>query len=187
MRVRNILMDDKWLLTASEDELKEFLIERLGSFFEHKPEVPGNFLVDSTPVKIDYLFYPKEDLINKGFPDKWFGVEVKSLGTKHEARVKKCLSACWQCITYRWCDFGGVRPYFILLFPNIKKFFLEREDTGASPRYISALMQRGNVGEIYFGENQWEFRFGSQYFYRSDKGLGNVKNLGTKKHVGTKK
>lgn len=180
-------MDDKWLLTASENELKEILIEKLGSFFKYEPEVKGKFLVDNTPVQIDYLFYPNDDLINIGFPDKWFGVEVKSLGKKHETRVQKCLSACWQCITYRWSDFGGIRPYFILLFPNIKKFFLEREDSGFSPAYISALMQRGNVGEIYIRKNRWEFRFGSQYLYRSAKGLGNVKNLGTKIHVGTKK
>ena len=73
------------------------------------------------------------------------------------------------------------------MFPDIKKFFIEKHCTNFSPNYIGALIQRGNVGHIHIKPDRWEFRFGSQYLFRSDKGLGNVKNLGTKIHVGTKK
>jgi len=182
------LMYEKWLITASEKELRELLIKNIGCSFQIREEVKGKVLIDGTTVKIDFLMYPKKELIDRGFPEGWFGVEVKALGPKHETRVQKCLSLCWQCITYRWSEFDGIRPNFILMFPDLKKFFIERHSTNFSPNYIAALVQRGNVGQIHISPGRgWEFRFGSQYLFRSDKGLGNVKNLGLKIHIGTKK
>lgn len=88
-------MNDMWFITASEKDLRELLIKEIGCSFQIREEIEGKFLIDGTPVRIDFLMHPEKELIDRGFPDGWFGVEVKALGLKHETRVQKCLSLCW--------------------------------------------------------------------------------------------
>ena len=64
----------------NEPQLKSYLLQYFGKDFIVRDEVEGNFLVDGTPVKIDYLMYPSEKLIEQGFAKEWFGVEVKAIG-----------------------------------------------------------------------------------------------------------
>lgn len=178
-------MDRNWLVTATEEELKTYLVSRFQESFFINEEVKGVFLVDRTPVRIDYLMFPKPDLIEKGFIRAWFGVEVKSLGSIKN-RAKKGIATCWQSITYSQSLFGNVRPIFVLMFPSFDAFTIGRERDGHD-RYLMALLQKANVGGIYFQRNKWSIKFAAGIYFSQDRGLGNVKNVGLKRHVGTKK
>ena len=142
-------MNPKWLVTATEEQLKTYLVSRFQDSFIIKEEVKGLFLVDGTPVRIDYLMFPKPDLIKKGFIRAWFGVEVKSLGSIKN-RLKKGIATCWQSITYSQSQFGNIRPIFVLMFPSFDAFTIGREHDGHD-RYLMALPQKANVGGIHLG------------------------------------
>lgn len=95
------------------------MLEWFGKDFIFREEVSGNFIVDNTSVIIDYLMYPKNNLIEMGFEKQWFGVEVKAPGKD----AKKGIQVSWQAITYSQSKFDGIRPVFVLIFPKITDFF----------------------------------------------------------------
>ena len=167
------------MLTLNESQLKSYLLEWFGKDFIIKTEVEGKFLVDNTPVRIDYLMYPNESLINKGFEKQWFGVEVKTPGED----AKKGVQVSWQAITYSQSNFGGIRPAFVLIFPRLIDFFRCPSDG----YYVSTLLQKANVGSITINERRrsWKITFGANVYFYSDKGLSKTPTIATKRNVGS--
>ena len=169
-----------WARTAPEPEMKLFLEQQFSSLFFIEKEVPGNFLIDGTPVIIDYIFRPRDELRMQGFPDISFGVEVKAL-PKGSKNVISYLA--WQSITYaqsNFTEFG--RPAFVLTFPPIKWF--ETEDQKNSTYQLLGTLQHGNVGSLDVREKFWKIVFGQGCYFHSITGPGAVKNLGTKRNCG---
>ncbi|WP_110974538.1 hypothetical protein [Acinetobacter sp. WCHAc060042] len=56
-----------------------------------------------------------------GFDVDAIGIEIKDPQSKES--VKKLLNCVMQAYTYSFCEFDGVRPAFILIYPDIEKFF----------------------------------------------------------------
>ena len=164
----------------TENELKLQLCSSLESEFEIKAEVPGNFLIDGSRVVIDYLLFPKEPLISKGFKPSWFGIEVKS---PEGEGPKKAIRLAWQAITYSQSKFEGERPAFILVYPPLSEFFKKTQDA----YYLVCMLQKANVGylELRPEKQIWKIKFGANLHFSSDKGASNHSNAGIKRHVGT--
>jgi hypothetical protein len=164
----------------TENELKKELCRSLESDFEIKAEVAGNFIVDGSKVVIDYLLFPKEHLINKGFKPSWFGVEVKS---PNGEGAKKAIRLAWQAITYSQSKFEGERPDFVLVYPPLSEFFKKPQDA----YYLVCMLQKANVGyiELRPEKKKWKIKFGANLHFSSDRGSSNTPNAGIKRHVGT--
>ena len=63
----------------SEKTLANWLQEYLRIDFYVFPEVTGYHLPSKKAVRIDLLVQPKPDLVNRGFPNKFWGIEVKKI------------------------------------------------------------------------------------------------------------
>lgn len=75
-------MNNRYLLDTrklDENQLKDLLILKLSSDFDIRPNVDGIHIVETKPVKIDFLLKAKSHLVEKGFTSDWFGVEVKNI------------------------------------------------------------------------------------------------------------
>jgi hypothetical protein len=170
----------------NESELKRYFLRNLAKDFTVHDEVTGRFLVDGTKVIVDYLLYPKSNLIEKGFVSEWFGVEIKSPITEG---AKKGLQVAWQAITYSQSEFSDVRigqnirPAFVLIFPPLSEFFGNRQDA----YYVMCLLQKANVGYIEIDEQKgkWKIGFGANIYFYSDRGLSKTPNVSVKRHVGS--
>jgi len=166
-------------IDMDETQLKSYLLQHFGKNFIVRDEIKGNFLVDGTPVIIDYLMYPNKELIEKGFVKEWFGVEVKAIGEG----AKKGLQVAWQAITYSQSKFDGIRPAFVLIYPPITEFF----GAQINGSYIRMLLQKANVGyiEINNFNKAWKIIFGANPYFYSDIGLGKTPNAATKRNIGS--
>lgn len=165
---------------SDESKLKEFVTRKLSPSFEIRPNVEGNFIIDGTPVVVDYLLFPKPALVAQGFVEEWIGLEVKH----PEDKANKPIRFAWQCITYAQSKFDGRRPPFVLMFPNIRFFYDEREAIAAGEIYH--FLQKANVGVLDFLWNgEWQLVFGGSNYFSSERGLGPHPNCALKRYVGT--
>ncbi len=164
----------------NEEEIKDQFEHFVRPNFDIRLNVPGCFLVDSSKVVIDYLLFPKQHLIDKGFTPNWFGVEVKSPDGKGE---KKAIRVAWQAITYSQSEFDGVRPIFILIYPALHEFFSQPREA----YYLVCMLQKANVGyfEISPEKKTWKIKFGANVHFSSYTGISKTPNAGLKRHVGT--
>ncbi|QGY41559.1 hypothetical protein GM415_16000 [Pseudodesulfovibrio cashew] len=168
------------LRQMNEPDLKALLETHLAQFFKIIPEVEGRFLVDNTPVIVDYLLYPSEALITQGFDARWVGVEVKSPIQKKKSKLSR---VAWQSITYAQSEFGDYgRPMFVLTFPSVEYFVPPEERLAIY--HMLPLLQHANVGALHIKEDYWKMTFGHQLYFNSRKGKGRVKNLGLKRNCG---
>lgn len=107
-----------------EEKLTEIIIERLTPYFEIYPEIKGEFIHwdQRRNVYMDIGCFPKQHLIEKGFPKYFFGIEVKcfNLDTKDVSEYKKTYNLINQCISYKYSKFGKklIEPAFILIADN---------------------------------------------------------------------
>jgi len=124
------------------------------------------------------------------------GVEIKDPQSKES--VKKLLDCFVQAYTYTFCEFDGVRPSFIVVYPEIEKFFehdwihkYSRSDneqpTHREMSILKRLMQRANIGELKISKDQYTFNFASERFFDSKRGRSKIKGLGLKRYVGSQK
>ncbi|ENJ1692197.1 hypothetical protein ACJO1W_23875 [Vibrio parahaemolyticus] len=176
-----------------EQELKNKLEKELEADFILKKEVRGQFLVDGTGVVIDYLAKARRHVVkDQGFPDEWFGIEVKGFPTKDLAKKGKELA--WQALTYAMSEFEGQRPMFVLTYPAIKNFFdnnkilnerTERHYEKNEAFQLVTFLEKGNVGSLEIRNSGWNMYFGSWQSYCSkNTPLNRKKNYGTKRNVG---
>jgi hypothetical protein len=174
--VHGVLMDEK---TAIEE-----LAQRMNGDFRVLLEVDGEHLIERKRVRVDMMLRPKIELIGRGFPDQWFGIEVKVYGA--DWRGPKMRDHFWQCVTYAAStyriDGEVVRPMFVLAYPVGAD--VRRDDLFSELR---AFCQRGNVGSLewdYRGRG-WEICFPGRFFAQW-KGPGK-NNVGRKRVIGSKR
>lgn len=107
---------------VSETELKKWFIEHISEDFEIKGEVTGIHASERVGVRIDFLLYPKQHLIEAGFVEDYVGVEVKYF-KQEEGFTRKTSRGIWQTISYNdsYFDIGHrkVKPKFCVLFSNL--------------------------------------------------------------------
>lgn len=164
----------------NEAELKKYLLMHFGKDFQVREEVEGHFLVDGSKVIIDFLMYPREHMLDRGFHAGWFGVEVKS---PEKNGSQKGLQVAWQAITYSQSEFNNNRPAFVLIYPPLAEFL-----GGQLHAYnVMCLLQKANVGYIEIDEKkaQWRIKFGANAYFYSDKGLSKTPTIATKRNVGS--
>jgi hypothetical protein len=180
-----------------EPELKRDLVELLADDFEITPEAEGCWPLDGSKCFLDFLLRPKPHIIEKGFRAKAFGVEVKSPISPES--VKKLLDCVFQSYTYTLCEFCGVRPDFVLIYPEAKHFFEydfekkyksnERNKYHAEEiRMIRRIMQRANVGELVTSDkHRYEIQFAASRYFDPVRGQTSIEGLGTTRRVGSRK
>lgn len=181
----------------NEEALKTKVRHYLSPDFIIREEVEGVHIVTGEKVKIDFLIYPKQHLLENGFEDFWVGIEVKSPNVKESH--KNGTKIAWQAITYKQSIFEEkINPAFVLTYPRITEFYKNlnvlNETTGTTfthneGRNVGQLLQRANVGHLELRKDcYWSLKFESEQFYYSNKkGKGQVKNLGVTVHVGSTK
>lgn len=178
-----------------EIKTRKILVERLSGFFDIKEEVSGSWPIDGRSLRLDLLLRPNERAKALGFDVDAIGIEIKD--TKSKESVKKLLDCVVQAYTYTFCEFDGVRPSFILVYPEIEKFFnydwlnkyasAESEKPNREINLLKRLMQRANVGELILSKDKFTFKFASARFFDSMKGRSKIKGLGLNRYVGSQK
>lgn len=179
----------------SEDEIKKHLKSILLNHFHIKEEAQCDF-PDGSKGNIDFLLFPKLNLIKEGFDEEWLGIEVKSPYCKES--VKKCLDAAWQALTYAQADFDGIKPMFILLFPPIVEFFAEDcsnkykgsiklEERKGEIQILERFLQKGSVGCFVLRGNEWKISFAGSRYFSTKKGRSKVVGLGKARRLGSRK
>ncbi len=181
--------DREEYLTMDEDCLKDILKNSLKNDFIIEWEKVGCHLLEQRKIRIDFLLYPKQHLIDNGFDPLWFGCEVKSPAVKKEPQ-KNVMDFAKQCIDYTESKIDGIVPNFVVMFPSMYHFFHAHNQL--TPEYRSFLylfrsfIQRLKVGTLHiFCLDDWAIRFGSQRYYSTKNGKGQIKNLGTKRRIGS--
>lgn len=182
--------DRKEYLVMNEYDLCKVVEKSVSMDFDLIPQVPGKHLITKhKEVRIDFLMHPKQHLLHRRFEDIWIGCEVKSPARKLDP-IRYISDSMKQIIDYTQCEFeGGIRPAYVLLFPSMYHFLhaknLMTPDRKGFLYFFRSFIQRFNVGTLHiFAPGDWDIRFGSQRYYSTQKGRGNVPNLGTKKHIG---
>lgn len=173
----------------NEDSLKEILINCLSNDFIIKKEVPGYHLLELKKVRIDFLLFPKQHMIDKKFEPVWFGCEVKSPAVKKKPQTN-IMNLAKQCIDYTESKFIDIIPSFVVMFPGMPYFFhAQNAMTTEYKNFLylfKSFIQRFNVGTLdIISPGEWSIRFGSQKYYSTKTDRGNVKNLGTKRKIGS--
>ena len=184
------------MTSEREDKTRKILIEKLSGLFDVKEEVQGSWPLDGRHLRLDLLLRPNSKAKALGFDVDAIGVEIKDPQSKES--VKKLLDCVVQAYTYTFCEFDGVRPSFILIYPEIEKFFSydwqnkytssEREKpTNREINLLKRLMQRANVGELIISEDKYTFKFAFARFFDSKRGRSKVEGLGLNRYIGSQK
>jgi hypothetical protein len=176
-------------LTSDEDKLKNIVENSLNNDFILNKEKVGYHLLECHQIRIDFLAYPKDNLIERNFEPLWFGIEVKSPAVKIEPQ-KNVLDLAKQAIDYAESKYDEIIPNFILIFPSMYHFFHAQDRLTTEFQsflyYFRSFIQRMKVGTLHIhSPGDWSIRFGSQRYFSSKRGRGNVKNLGTKRYIGS--
>ncbi|WP_460751494.1 hypothetical protein [Marinomonas epiphytica] len=107
---------------TDEKELKAWLVEHFSRDFHIYKEVPGIHLAEKVNVRIDFVLYPKPHLIEEGFIEEPFGIEVKYF-KQESGFTHKTSRGIWQAISYNDCLFNlnshEFKTKFCLLFSNL--------------------------------------------------------------------
>ena len=175
---------------------KEQLSKLLESHFIIHREVTGSHLLTGESCRADFLCFPRQKAIDKGFEEFWFVIECKS--PKSSESMKKCLDGLAQSLSYRDTDFDGRRPEMVFLFPNILRF-LEHDNQNkyadqplnqSKPCDIVLLrrfLEQLNIGEIFTCPRRgFLMKFASNRLYDPHRGRSNVPNLGRAVRVGSR-
>jgi hypothetical protein len=180
----------------SESEYKKKLSEILRADFHIEPNVKVNWPLGGKEKEVDFLLQPKPHLINSRFDAMSFAIEVKSPIANES--VKKLLDCIIQAYAYSLCQYKSVHTAFVLIYPDIEKFFeydfvnKYKKDprnrfTGSEIFILRRLMQRANVGELIVDGRDYEINFAAAYYYSTKKGRSGIKNLGMVRRVGSNK
>lgn len=167
---------------TSEPELKSWFNEKLTRDFYIYPEVCGVHLSENVNVRIDYILLPKEHLINEGFQNSYFGVEVKYFNQEN-GFTHKTSRGLWQTISYNDSLFflknKEIKLKYSLIFSNlsfskelmlVKNYGHEMENDQLEWRGMVHIANHARVGTLDIkGEkdsyNGWSINFaGGTYF-----------------------
>ena len=141
----------------------------INSDFKMHSQINGKSITEDAKVRIDYLLYPNEILIEHGFDPVWFGIEVKHFAKQPE--LHEMTRFYWQCISYQQSVFnldGGVRPAFVLGFSNLE-FVDLRGELWIPLHLLAALAKVGSINyyhrknsEIPYG---WHIQFATSTYF----------------------
>ncbi|PKF31251.1 hypothetical protein [Acinetobacter proteolyticus] len=182
-----------------ENFVKEKLVEMLSDLFYIKEEVSGAWIINGSTLRLDLLLRPNEKAKQMGIDVEAIGIEIKDPQSKES--VKKLLNCVMQAYTYSFCEFDGVRPAFILIYPDIEKFFdydwrnkykcaSREEPTKREKNLLLRLMQRANVGELIVEQRdskKYIFKFHGGPYFSSTKGRSKIKGIGLNRFIGSQK
>jgi hypothetical protein len=171
-----------------EKPIRDFLRKKLENDFIIYEKCKGYHRNNDETVFYDLVLKPEEHLIQKGFHNGYFIIEVKMFNktdkVKYDTKFKDML---WQCIVYSYSDIiiedNYIKPLFVL-------YYLAGDHTCDEHyhpwcNYLHFFVQRGGVGTIKFmNENDWEITFGSARYYSTTKGKGPF-NVGVKRMTGS--
>lgn len=170
----------------SEPELKGWMTAFLAEDFDLHDEVKGVHLAHGVGVQIDYIATAKPHLVEAGFVNQPFGIEVKYINPA-EGFSHKAARAFWQTISYTDCAFTlrgeKTQLKFAVLFSNLS-FEAERtllkqhgdpyENDFVAWRTLLQLANHAGVGLVELPGHRaepkgWALRFsGGTYFVRRD-------------------
>jgi len=167
------------IVSLNEQQLKIKLFETLCNDFVFRTEVCGTH-IHGEKVRIDYLAWPKQHLINNGFPKVVIGIEVKAPGM---GSVSKGHDLIAQAVTYKYSTFvDNICPELIFIYPGFDSFFgYHGKEVVCS---VSSICQHLNIGCVSTLLRGWEMHFAGGLFYSSMTGKGKIANVGTKNYVG---
>lgn len=167
---------------TSEPELKNWFNEKLASDFYIYPEVNGIHLSENVNVRIDYVLFPKEHLIEEGFEPSYFGIEVKYFNQEN-GFTHKTSRGLWQTISYNDSKFylnnKEIKLKYCLIFSNlsfskelmlIKNYGHEMENDQLEWRGMIHVANHARVGALEIKGNKeeykgWSIKFaGGTYF-----------------------
>jgi len=182
-----------------ENLAKEKLIKILSDLFYIQEEVAGRWVIDNSPLRLDLLLRPNEKAKSMGIDVEAIGIEIKDPHSKES--VKKLLDCVMQAYTYSFCEFDGVRPDFILIYPNIESFFeydwnnkymnaISEKPNKREINLLRRLMQRANVGELIIEQREskkYVFKFHGGPYFSSTKGRSKIKGIGLNRFIGSQK
>lgn len=179
-----------------EERVRKFLAKKLSDLFDVQEEVEGAWPLDNRTLRLDLLLRPNNKARELGFDVDAIGVEIKDPESKES--VKKLLDCVMQSYTYGFCEFDGVRPSFVLIYPGIDSFFdydwkhkgkgLESEKpTREEKRMLARVMQRANVGELIIKNDHYTFKFAAGPFFHSNSGRSKIQGIGLNRYVGSQK
>ena len=156
--------------------------------FEILEGLGGNHKHGQERVYYDLVVRPRQHMIDHGFADGYFIIEVKLFNledkTKHDLKARDLL---WQCVAYSFSEIelpdGKLeRPLFVLYFIG---------GTGFDPSHAEELktlhhfVQRGGVGKLTFEpKSGWAIYFGGSRYFNKLRGKG-PHNVGTKRQTGS--
>ncbi len=179
-----------------EAEIKQYLTQKLSGLFHVSEEVVGNWPLDNRPLRLDLLLRPNEKARTLGFDVDAVGIEIKDPTSKES--VRKLLDCVMQSYTYTFCKFDNVRPSFVLIYPEIDKFFdydwqnkykgsESEKPTIEEKRILTRIMQRANVGELVIKPSDYTFKFSAGSFFNSTRGRSGIKGIGLNRYIGSQK
>lgn len=169
-----------------EDELKQWFIKYLSEDFDIYPEVWGHHQFENVNVRIDYVVFPKQHLIDKGFCAEPFGVEVKYFNQEN-GFTRKTSRGFWQTISYNdcWFDLNGHKRKlkFSLLFSNlafeaemklVRNYGYNTENDLMEWKGMLHLANHANVGllGVYGDKNSclsWAIKFAGGVYFSVNK------------------
>jgi hypothetical protein len=165
------------LSTVPEAQLKALLTAYLQPDFLLFPEEPGKHVIYGDRVIADFLAIPKPHLIQNGFDEGYFVIEVKSPGNVD--REKKFRETVAQAVSYLHSGFDRFAgfPMFSLIFPSLGEYAQgksehDRDLMGG----VYRLMQFLGVGSLGLddrnGETHWSITGTSNNYYTSRYGKG---------------
>ena len=167
---------------TSEAELKFWFNKKLSSDFYIYPEVNGIHLSENVNVRIDYILFPREHLVEAGFETSYFGVEVKYFN-QESGFTHKTSRGLWQTISYNdsifYLNNRKIKLKYSLIFSNlsfskelmlIKNYGHETENDKLEWRGMIHVANHARVGEFEIkGDKEeykgWSIKFsGGTYF-----------------------
>lgn len=168
---------------TSETELATWLKMHLASDFHLHQEVRGRHLAEDLGVRIDFVAYPRQHLIDAGFEPGPFGIEVKFINPM-SGFSRKASRAFWQTVTYTDSEFyvdgvpKPVRLNFAMLFSNLgfeaEYKLLDADDTEQWHAFVNlahhSKVARLEVKGSKTSLERWTIMFSSNaYFYRKSE------------------
>ena len=171
-----------------ETATRAYLRAKLEEDFLVYEDWQGRHMHGGEYVKYDLVLQPRPHLVERGFDNGFFVIEVKLFNTtdkmKHDTKAKDLL---WQCISYSFSEIvlsaGALeKPLFVLYYIGGNGFDQVYED---DLNFLHHFVQRGGVGRLDIHPKYgWIIKFGGTNYFRKTTGKG-PHHVGTKRQVGS--
>ena len=171
-----------------EGPTRRQVAQSLQTDFEVLEGLRGSHKHGGERVYYDLVARPRQHLIDLGFDDGYFVIEVKMFNPEdnkqHDLKARDLL---WQCVAYSFSEIElpagrSTRPLFVLYFidgTGFDSFHLDELKT------LHHFVQRGGVGRLTFEPKLgWTMVFGGTRYFTKLRGKG-PHHVGTKRQTGS--